>query len=594
MLFSDGVHRVAMQCRASAAVGVLMTVAAQARAQRIGGEVTDSVLSQPLSGAVVMTIDSSGIVVARTLSDGAGRFLLPAGPRSVRLRAVRIGFSPRDVPLSPVTGDRMIAIAMVRIPSMLDATRVSSSELCPGSSDRGSAFQLWEQARAGLLATVVARESNPAYTATMTFERTFGPEDSLVLGQTTERHQGKFSRPFVPTAAPSAFASRGYAADDSAGGRTYDAPDADVLLDESFAATHCMRVERAESGHAGQVGLAFAPTRGSARDSLIDVAGTIWLDTATFAVRVLEFRYTGLEPSAERARTGGSLAFRTTSNGVAFIDAWLLRVPIMARVVAHEDSTRLVAPPVRRQSRQDYRVIGVLERGGQVLESRWDDGTVWRSAIARLRGVVAQRGSRAPLAHAVVTLEGTADSVVTDERGEFAFAPAPAARYRVIVADTSLRAYFEPRTAALATDVPWGETVLIRLELPALTDIAARACDNERHPAETSILVGRAVDPIGLAAEKGEVRAGWQADYAGSRTDAGGRRISGSVRVDSATQSSRLDRDGRFVICGVARERPIHLHLARGDSAADTTFKIYDSTLVKAVDWRPRLRRVPP
>ena len=37
---------------------------------------------------------------------------------------------------------------------MLEAVRVAGREVCPGSVERGGAFQLWEQARADLLAAV--------------------------------------------------------------------------------------------------------------------------------------------------------------------------------------------------------------------------------------------------------------------------------------------------------------------------------------------------------------------------------------------------------------------------------------------------------
>ena len=38
---------------------------------------------------------------------------------------------------------------------------------------------------------------------------------------------------------------------------TYHGPDPEVLLDSSFAATHCLSIRRDERGHPGEVGVVF-------------------------------------------------------------------------------------------------------------------------------------------------------------------------------------------------------------------------------------------------------------------------------------------------------------------------------------------------
>jgi hypothetical protein len=75
------------------------------------------------------------------------------------LRAVRIGYRPRDLALT-FAGDTL-EIAMAKLPPMLATMRVTDSELCPGANASNAAVDLWEQAKAGLLATVVARENQP-------------------------------------------------------------------------------------------------------------------------------------------------------------------------------------------------------------------------------------------------------------------------------------------------------------------------------------------------------------------------------------------------------------------------------------------------
>src|SRR6202012_2353940 len=105
-------------------------------------------------------------------------------------------------------------------------------------------------------------------------------------------------RPFVASAQPSFFAAVGYMIEGGAQGRVFNAPDADVLLDESFARTHCFRRQSADREHPNQVGVAFSPAPADGRDTIVDVRGTIWLDTAVSQIRSLEFTYTSLERPA--------------------------------------------------------------------------------------------------------------------------------------------------------------------------------------------------------------------------------------------------------------------------------------------------------
>ena len=90
--------------------------------------------------------------------------------------------------------------------------------------------------------------------------------------------------------------------------RNFFAPDADVLLDESFATSHCFRLAADDTSHRGQIGLAFTPAPGRGRDTLVDVAGVIWIDRATPALRSLEFLYTGLG-HPRRLRAAGTSSF---------------------------------------------------------------------------------------------------------------------------------------------------------------------------------------------------------------------------------------------------------------------------------------------
>jgi len=138
---------------------LLVLLPAALRAQ-LRGMVRDGSTSAPIGGAVVAVVDVSGGTTARTITNVDGRFSVARDPKAVRVRVIKIGYRPREAPL-PAAG-AVLELTMDRIPPMLATVRVTDRQLCPGSEDRGGAFQLWDQARAGLLATVVARELKPA------------------------------------------------------------------------------------------------------------------------------------------------------------------------------------------------------------------------------------------------------------------------------------------------------------------------------------------------------------------------------------------------------------------------------------------------
>jgi hypothetical protein len=555
--------------------------APRAGAQRVHGSIRDSASAAPLAGAVVSLLDSAGGALSRTIADGNGNYSLPLARRGARLRAIRIGYQPRDVSVASTGADVTLSLSLTRIPPVLGPVRVSDKELCPGSSDRGAAFQLWEQARAGLLATVVAREATPAQATTLVFERGFAPNDATVHRQRTSQHEGRTTKAFVAAAAPVAFARRGYVTEDPDGGRTYAAPDEDVLLDESFAATHCFHLQAADDTHRDQVGLAFTPVRGGGRDTLVDVSGVIWIDRAAPALRTLDFRYTGLEPAAERAETGGHMEFRAMSNGVAFIEYWSLRLPLMQQFQLGNTAAQRTAPRVspHRRDRFDLRVSEIVETGGQVLGAVWDDGTRWAAPSTGIQGTVTQRGTGAPVPHAVVRLQGTTDSTTASVTGAYMLAPLVAGRYILEVSDTALQAWIAPRTSSATVDAPRGRIVTSRVELPTRATVVSEICKTQqRRPAVGTTIVGVVEPTTAGPMRNARVNASW-AEHVGFGS------ATMSVQIQTRDQTSDVDANGRFMLCGVPVEQAIRLRFQQGDRTADTTVVLRD-TISASVRWR--------
>src|ERR1035437_7346461 len=80
-----------------------LAFAGAAGAQRLAGTVRDSVSRLPVSGVIVILLDSTGGTVSRNLTNERGEYRVRLHDAARRARFVRIGFSPLEVPLPPVT-----------------------------------------------------------------------------------------------------------------------------------------------------------------------------------------------------------------------------------------------------------------------------------------------------------------------------------------------------------------------------------------------------------------------------------------------------------------------------------------------------------
>jgi hypothetical protein len=101
------------------------------------------------------------------------------------------------------------------------------------------------------------------------------------------------------------------------------------------------------------------------------------------------------------------------------------------------------------------------------------------------------------------------------------------------------------------------------------------------------MIVGR-VRVAGTGHPTGNVIARWQATYNNGSPVTTENDVGRAVAVNGAEQHVDLDDQGHFVVCGVARGRPIHLRYAEKERFADTTVIVGD-TLLHPVQWRPIL-----
>jgi hypothetical protein len=258
-----------------------------------------------------------------------------------------------------------VALAVRWRPVALEAVRVVARRRCPGGSPDARAAGLFEQAR---LAFEVERATRAERRFGVAIEEREGPVDGdgQPAGEPTRRiRRGPTTTPFV-TAAPDAIFRRGYATAEP-DGVTFHAPDADVLLSDAFLETHCL--ERA----AGAPGLLAVGVRSARALPGVGLRGTLWLDSATLALRRFAFRYERLPAAFRDWHPGGELVYDQLAGGRWLVRAWWLRVPAAADAAGRPPAAALLGGPpgtngttssVAQAPRRTYHEVGGARDGG--------------------------------------------------------------------------------------------------------------------------------------------------------------------------------------------------------------------------------------
>ena len=356
------------------------TIARALTAQVVTGTVSDSATGQPVSGAVMTLLDSARKVLAQDITNERGQYRVAYGGRAQSLRVTRIGFLPRELPFAEAAHtDRVLDVMMSPFKTTLAAVRITEQSNCPVTSDRAAAFAYWDQARAGLLNTVVARKTNPMAVHRLYFQRAHSAKNDSITSFVVFEDSSKTAETSFSTFRTARDLVRlGFSADTNIVGYMFG-PDADVLLDDAFAEGYCFRLAPPLSARPSQVGLAFAPA--DFKRGRIDIAGTLWVDTAARALHDVEFRYVGyvgLRAFAERFRPGGTISFATSANGVAFIDRWSLRL------FGNAPDTIFVPGRCRGGCIRTSDNLYPTENGAEVSHAVWRDGRRWDAPKARL------------------------------------------------------------------------------------------------------------------------------------------------------------------------------------------------------------------
>jgi len=334
--------------------------------QAITGRLLASNPSRPLAGVVVTANRADdNVLVGRTLTGARGEFRLTVGTDSLVIRALRVGQRPVVLARVRLAVDEVFRIeqALPDEPIALSVVRTIATDRCQlRTADSDVVGALFFAARSTILASgaaVLDGAPRSAYRLVAEQYNARGvPVDSLWQEeiQLTEALQ-----PFRSPPADSLLEA-GWVTVQSDGGSVFRALDAEVLLDDRFLVRYCLQLADDSMARPGVVGVAFRPAE--MRRGRPDVEGVLWLDRTSYALRELEFRYTGLDAIATGTNPGGVIEFAPLPSGVWFVSAWSLRTPLVGRRAELRSGVRPGAPPVVSERRV---LVGRRELRAEVL-----------------------------------------------------------------------------------------------------------------------------------------------------------------------------------------------------------------------------------
>lgn len=528
----------------------------------------------PVSGAIVALRDAAGSVAVAAMAGDSGQFVLTApAPGRYTVRVDRVGMrsttaGPFDLH-APDTVRTRIAVSDESV--RLNAVRVTADRRCLVRPQEGAnAARIWDEARKALNAT---RLSQAAYRKRRYAVRIRYTRRELDPETLAERHAERWERevestnPFV-SIDPERLARDGYMVPDPAGGFTYFAPDAEVLLSDRFLDSHCFRAQQA--GRADRdtlVGLAFEPVPQHGASAHADVRGVLWLDRRSAELRDMEYEYTGLQWDVPLDNVGGRLRFRRLPDGRWIVGQWYIRMPRLERKLVP------VNPMVPGSGTESQlRLVGIAEEGGEVLQLL--PPGAGRPALATLHGVLTDSLRGRPMAGTRVFLSGTSLAAVSDSAGQYRIDSIPPGRYTASILAPRLDSMLlEPPTVPLALSA--GEDRPLDFGVPSYAALIAGRCPGVEPDDSTALLVGVVRDSTSARAPGVAVSARWQA----IRSDG-----SAHLSTTPMTVTASTDARGQYALCGLPVDRVLAIQARTGRAAAAPAGVRLDRREVRRMD----------
>ena len=465
----------------------------------------------------------------------------------------------------------MLAAHALGAQAALPTVTVRGEDLCRSRAGAGLLVAtVWGEARKALEASQIVSDP-PLVAEWITFDRTQDPGATRVLEQHVRTTRSATTHAFTSLAADS-LAKSGYIIADN-GSTTFYAPDADVLLSESFTVSHCFHVEPPPDGRADLIGMSFRPSR--ERDDSKDIDGTLWLDRASGELRSLEYRYTNVGPVAERAGAGGRVEYLRLASGEWIVSRWSILMPEIGKPERFPgDAMRrvLVASP-------DAALKAVHVTGGEVTSVWRGDSLVYRAAGAAFSAQVVSHDSLVPAAGATVSLVGTDYASNVDVAGRARIAPVLPGRYRARARSPMMDTL---GVAPVERDVEVRDGIarVDSISLPGSAELLRTACSREVVANHESLLRGIVRDSLGRAAPHAAVTVTFQADVNTTNNTLG---------WTEQTLGALTDDAGRWRLCGVPRKKLVTLRVTTDYGADARKLRLEEDEAFAAADrvlWR--------
>ncbi len=543
------------------AVCLLALLSRPLYAQRVRGGVWDEG-GTGVPGAVVGLLSGSK-QVAQVLTDDLGNFeiAVPA-PGTYSLRAMRVGFkSTTSAPFGVTAGEtvekRLTASSAA---SRLTDVVVSANRRCVRGVGEGSEVaKLWDEAKVVLYATSLTQDKRAFETKVTHHERGLDKSGARVDWEKSWDEWAAVSENAFASIPAEELSKHGYVHRDPVNAEeyVYYAPDAHILLSETFLSDHCFRVQRSTASRDTLVGLAFEPLK---ERNLPDVKGVLWLDAGSAKLLYLDFVYTKLVRKLPRDKFGGRVSFSQLPSGAWFVNKWGIRMPILVQTRLPGRDSSVPGGVLVSAPRVGQVYVGMRERGAEVvplgIQSVATDSARREAAAsgtssatggsaeallpadAVVEGVVFDSTSGAPLAGAKVSVSGSSRTALTSLDGRF--------EIDSLASGTVTISFTHPRIDSLGMQLSRTEVLLRRgeragaeLSVPSSAVLMARECRESATPMASGAgmirgLVHNASNDAPLA--NATITAQWVGK-------AGGKEREGSTATSDAS--------GRYAICGI-------------------------------------------
>lgn len=509
-------------------------------------------------GVIVQASDARGKTGASALTNSRGEFRLSVpGDGRFDLKVLRIGYRPTQGPSVTVSGGRAepVRIVLTGEAVILSGINVRDRETCRISADSGMMVaRLWQEAQKAMQTVQLSAEGEPLVAEWIEYDRTLDSTARLVRAQRVRTTREATTHAFKSRHSAEWLDSAGYVVTD-AGGTTFFAPDADVLLSERFASAHCFHLQEPPREAPTLIGVGFTPARD--RRDASDIEGIVWLDRRAGELQLLEFKYTNQPDAAMPAEPGGRVEFLRVTGGRWLVSRWNVRMPQLGpRSRTTSDGLGRV---VMSATTSIVRTVQVS--GGEVTRVMQRDTVLYVALGPAIKLDVVSRDSAFSAAGARLSLDGTDYSATADANGRIRLTPVLAGRYRAQVRAPMLDSLGVPPIPIEVEGRLDGR--VDSLSLPKPRDVLLRVCPRDSVANGEGLLRGTVATERGTPLPHAAVVATWQVNF-----DIVGAVNRDLVRYTEKTLGTLSDANGTWRICGVPVNTPITVRVLT-DSGAD-------------------------